>query len=80
MFQTSLIAIALLVTTPALAKDVTLTLNDEEQKAFLALLDSALKTGGLASLQPVIKFVQKYRAAVGPVSPAPTPTPAPSKK
>lgn len=58
--------IAILLATPAAAKDVTITLNDEEQKVFLALLDGALKSGGLANLQAVIKFVQKYQAAVTP--------------
>lgn len=64
--------VALLLATPAAAKDVTITLSDQEQKVFLALLDNALKQGGLANLQAVVQFVQKYQQAMGP-SPAPTP-------
>jgi hypothetical protein len=66
--------IALLLATPAAAKDVTITLNDQEQKVFLALLDAALKQGGLSNLQVVTQFVQKYQKAVGPVA-----APAPAK-
>lgn len=66
-----LFAAMLLVATPAVAKDITITLTDEEQKVFLALLDGALKAGGLSNLQPVIKFVQKYQNAVAPAVPSP---------
>lgn len=71
---------ALVLATPAYAKDVTITLNDQEQKVYLALLDSALKQGGLANLQVVLQFVQKYKAAVEPMSPAPEVKPAEPKK
>jgi hypothetical protein len=72
--------IALLLATPAAAKDVTITLNDQEQKVFLALLDQALKAGGLQNLQVVTQFVQKYQQAIGPVAPAPAkPAEAPKK-
>jgi hypothetical protein len=71
--------IALLLATPAAAKDVTITLNDNEQNVFLALLDAALKTGGLSNLQAVVQFVNKYQQAVGP-APAPAkPAEAPKK-
>lgn len=66
--------IALLLATPAMAKDVTITLNDNEQKVFLTLLDNALKQGGLSNLQAVIQFMQKYQAAVNP-APAPADKP-----
>lgn len=65
---------------PVLAKPITITLDDEEQKVFLALLDGALKSGGLANLQAVIKFVQKYQAAVGPAVNAPVPAKPEEKK
>lgn len=71
---------ALVLATPAYAKDVTITLNDQEQKVYLALLDSALKQGGLANLQVVLQFVQKYKAAVEPMSPVPEAKPAEPKK
>lgn len=70
--------IALLLATPASAKDITITLNDQEQKVMMAILDSALKAGGLANLQPVLQFVTKLQAAVGPVVP-PKPAEEPKK-
>jgi hypothetical protein len=69
--------LAMLAATPALAKDVTITLNDQEQKVFLALLDAALKQGGLSNLQVVTQFVQKYQQAVAP---APAMSPKPDDK
>lgn len=73
--------IALLFATPAMAKDVTITLNDQDQKVFLALLDAALKQGGLANLQVVTQFVQKYQQAAGPIPATPAPAkPAEEKK
>lgn len=73
-----LIVAALLATTPAYAKDITITLNDQEQKVFLSLLDVALKQGGIANLEVVAKFIKKYRDAVGVTTPAPTATPVPT--
>jgi hypothetical protein len=75
MMKYALPLIALLLATPAAAKDVTITLNDEEQKVFLALLDAALKQGGLSNLQVVAQFVQKYQQAIGPVAPKPAEAP-----
>jgi hypothetical protein len=63
----SLALIVMLLATPAFAKDITLTLNDQEQKVFLALLDAALKQGGLANLQVVTQFIQKYQQATAPI-------------
>lgn len=71
-----LFALFVLVASPAFAKDVTFTMNDDEQKVFLALLDGALKQGGLANLQAVIAFVNKYQKAVGPVAAPKPPEPA----
>jgi hypothetical protein len=62
-----LAAIAMtLFVTPALAKDITLTLNDQEQKILITLLDAALKQGGLNQLQAVSQFVQKIQKATAP--------------
>ena len=72
------IAGLLLATTPAVAKDVTLTFTDQEQKVFLQMLDVALKQGGLQNLGAVAGFVKKYQDAVGPVAPAPAPEAAPA--
>jgi hypothetical protein len=63
--------IALLIATPASAKDITITLNDNEQKVFLAILDAALKAGGLASMDAIAQFVVKYRDALKPATEAP---------
>lgn len=65
--------IALLLATPASAKDITITLNDQEQKVFLAILDAALKAGGLASMDAIAQFVNKYRQAMAPVAQPPKP-------
>lgn len=54
---------ALLVTTPVYAKDVTITLTDAEQKVYLALLDAALKCGGLNNYQAVSQFLAKLQGA-----------------
>lgn len=56
--------------TPVLAKDISITLNDQEQKVLMSLLDSALKAGGLSNLQSVVQFVTKLQAALGPEVPA----------
>lgn len=70
--RTLLIALSLLIATPAMAKDVTITLTDQEQKVFMALLDAALRSGGLAQLQSVTQFVVKIQQAMG-TPPAGTP-------
>jgi hypothetical protein len=62
-----LVAIAMLAfTTPVFAKDITITLNDQEQKILITLLDAALKQGGLNQLQAVSQFVQKIQKAAAP--------------
>jgi hypothetical protein len=62
--RTLLIALSLLIATPAMAKDITITLTDAEQKVFLTLLDTALKQGGLGQLQAVSQFVAKIQMAM----------------
>lgn len=44
--------------------DVTLTFNEQEQRTFMVLLDTALKQGGLAQLQPVTQLVKKMSVAI----------------
>lgn len=65
-----------LVITPASAKDITLTLNDDQQKAFLQLLDVAQKAGGLAFSKNVVFFYDLLIAAQvkaeAPIKPEPT--------
>ena len=69
-------ALAILLATPAAAKDVTITLNDQEQKAFLAILDIALKQGGLQSLGAVSTFAAKIQAAMQAANPPAPPAPS----
>lgn len=61
--------IALLIATPAYAKDVTITLTDQEQQVYRALLDAALKCGGLGSINAVNQFLAKLQAAAMPPAP-----------
>jgi hypothetical protein len=44
-----LAAAALAIAAPAVAKDITVTLNDNQQQALLQLLDRATRDGGLAA-------------------------------
>ena len=63
MFHKLSLAVALLVATPAAAKDVTITLTEAEQKTYLSLIDAALKCGGLNNLGAVNQFIAKLQAA-----------------
>ena len=72
--KTFLTALLFLVgASAAQAKDITITLNDQEQKVFLALLDVALKQGGLQSLQAVSQFVAKIQKEIQAAAPAAAP-------
>jgi len=53
-----------LSTTAARAADVTITLNDSEQKAFMALLDLAVKQGGLAAAKAAAVLSEKVAMQV----------------
>ena len=67
----------------AYAKDVTITLNDDEQKALMTVLDQAVRQGGLTSVPQVWKFVQKLQSAVNPqgaVPSVPSVPPTPDEK
>jgi hypothetical protein len=54
----------------AQAKEVTVTLNDSEVQALLALLDLAAKEGGIRAAAPVAHFAKKLQ----PVAETPTDT------
>jgi hypothetical protein len=45
------------------AKDVTVTFNDSEVQALLALLDLAAKEGGIRAAAPVTHFAKKLQPA-----------------
>ena len=72
-----LILAALLVATPAAAKDITITLNDNEQAQLTALLDLATRQGGIRVAQVASYFDQKLKAAAGPIAAPVTPGPGP---
>ena len=80
MKQTGAVGAILLVlsTTTVLAKDITITLNDQEQVAFRQILDLALKSQGTGALQAVILFMQKMTEAAAPAVPTNTPSLPPS--
>lgn len=60
---------------PAIAGDVSITLNDAEQRALVQLLDDAVRAQGLNSAQNAVALYQKVLAARNAAS---TPQPAPS--
>jgi hypothetical protein len=67
------LACAACVVTPVAAKDITMTLNDREQQAFLQMLDQATRAGGLQATPSTVYFLNKIQAAVNaPPAPAAT--------
>lgn len=75
--------LAMLTTTSAFAKDLTITLTDKEQQALLSLVDAGIKSLGIQSIPTAVMVINKLREANGPAaptaSPSPQPTPAPKK-
>lgn len=69
------IALLALLATPAFAKDVSVTLTDEEQTALRQIFDLALRQGGLRISGNVSYLMQK----LAPPEPAPTSTPVPTQ-
>jgi hypothetical protein len=68
----------LLLATPAAAKDVTITLNDQEQQAWAQLLDQAVRAGGLQSAPNALRLYMKLQDALKAVPPSKAPE-APKK-
>lgn len=64
-----LVALSLLLATPAFAADLTIKLNDTEQKQLIAILDSAAKCGGVQMAVPIALFIQKMQQAANPTPP-----------
>lgn len=58
-----LLALVLLLATPAHAADYMITLNDNEKQALLEILDEATKAKGLALAHNTLHFAAKLRAA-----------------
>ena len=58
------LASAIAFASHASAKDITLILNDQEQQAFVQVLDAATRTGGLAATQGTVFFYNKLQTAI----------------
>lgn len=70
-------AIALALTAPVLAKDISLPLNDQEQQGLLQVLDRATRDGGLAAVNNgTLFFFNKLKLAVDAANAPPTPAAA----
>lgn len=70
---------ALLLSTPAWAKEVTVTLTDDDQNTIVSALNDYQKTEGLSVTMKTAIFLQKLQAAAAALPPAPTPLPDPKK-
>lgn len=57
----NLILALTLISTPALASDITLTLNDKEQQVLLSLLDLAVRQGGVRVAGNAAYFMDKIQ-------------------
>jgi hypothetical protein len=74
--------IAATLPTLAIAKDVTITFNEQEQTAFIEVLDQATRGGGLKAASATVYFQNKFQQAVAlasmpvPAAPAPAATKA----
>lgn len=66
-----------IVATSAAAKDITVTLNDEEQRVLLQILDAATKAQGLQVAQATVFFVKKLDDAAKAADAVPLPPPKP---
>lgn len=55
----------------AAAKDITLSLNDDEQRALVQLLDTANRAGGIQNAEAVVHFVRKISEAQRATVPPP---------
>lgn len=64
MINLILILALTLISTPALASDITLTLNDKEQQVLLSLLDLAVRQGGVRVAGNAAYFMEKLQADV----------------
>lgn len=73
-------AAALIASLPTLAaaKDVTLTLNDQEQAAFAQVLDQATRGGGLQAASATVYFQNKLQQAAAAASAPPVPVAKPA--
>lgn len=78
MRSVQLLAVALAFSSAAQAKDVTVTFTDQEQQAFVVVMDAATRSGGLAATQGTLYFYNKMQTAISAAT-APKP-PEPVKE
>lgn len=83
----ALAAAAFLLVSPASAKDITLTLNDDEQRGLIQMIDAAVKSVGLQGAEAGVymhrKIIEAQKAphsASAPEPPAAPPARPPEKK
>jgi hypothetical protein len=62
MKRVALIVAAGVLASPAAARDVTLTFNDEEQKALIQVLDAATRANGIEQAKVTLYFLNKLQA------------------
>lgn len=80
MRRFAIAAVLLVLAVPAGAKDVTVTFNDDEQKALWAVFDAALKARGMELGGNVAFLWQKLQQAAEQANPpAALPKPEPPK-
>jgi hypothetical protein len=77
MSKYALMAVLAMTALPASAKDLTITLTDQEQQQLFAILDLAAKQGGVQASVAIAYFVQKLRPP--PVTQGPSSQPQPVK-
>lgn len=66
----ALIAAALLlIAQAAQAKEITITLSEDEQRALTQILDVYVKQSGLSGAQVALYFVNKLKVAADPTPP-----------
>jgi hypothetical protein len=74
-------AAILLAASPAGAKDISLSLNEQEQAALAQVLDQATRSGGLAATQGTVYFYNKLQQAIAAANaPAPAAAAAPEAR
>lgn len=76
LLMTALIMLA----SPALAKDITITLNDQDQQNLLSLMDAGVKQLGMRGVSAAATILDKMKAAEGPPPAVPAPASEPEKK
>lgn len=75
-FKVIAAAAALALATPALAKDISLPLTEQEQQGLASVLDQAVRSGGIQAAPNAIYFFNKLQNTVSAATAAPPSKPA----